>query len=69
MNSTTDIWFIVFLRKMGLKISRFEKDQRQIIRAFFEVNDNDWATLKLAYLQSDLQEIRKIMDNIKELAK
>ncbi|NJO65526.1 MAG: hypothetical protein HC836_47760 [Richelia sp. RM2_1_2] len=68
MKSTSDIWFVAFLKKNKIEMDRYDVIGRGKIKAYFNISDNDWQKMKLAFNKAEISEYKHIIDALKDLA-
>jgi uncharacterized protein YicC (UPF0701 family) len=64
---TTDVWFSSFLIKSGHKISSYDVIERGKLKCYFDLSEDQWKKLKLAFNNSEISEFKQIIDKLKDL--
>lgn len=58
VRSTTDIWFSSFLRMKGHDVKNFEVFSKNKGKFYFDVPEDEWKELRLAFDSSDISKIK-----------
>ena len=67
VRSTTDIWFSSFLRMRGHGVTNFEVFSKNKGKFFFEIPEDVWKELRLAFDSSDISKIKLHQIALKDL--
>lgn len=67
MKYTTDVWFASFLLSKQIKLERYEVVDRNKVRCFFNLTDDDWKKLKVEFNNSEIIKFKGYIDQIKDL--
>ena len=67
MMTTTDLWFASWLIHKGHQLAGFSKLSPRRGSYQFELSEAEWATLKLAFVKSDLSKHKQIQQELKDL--
>ena len=68
MKTTTDLWLASFLIREGNVLTDYKILGHRKVSFIFDISDNDWKSLKLKYLNSEISEFEKIMEKLKDIA-
>lgn len=67
MKETTDIWLASFIRMKGHNVADFEVISKNKAKFKFEVSDEEWRKLKMAFDVSDISKIKLHQIALKDL--
>lgn len=67
MKSTTDIWFSSFLFRKGHKIVKIDNSSGRRASFYFDIDGNDWDSLKLEFGQSEDIQVKYTHEKLKDL--
>lgn len=65
--STTDVWFSAFLQDKGYKLTKFDVITRGKGRYYFDISEEEWRKMKIAFNNSDLMKYKYLIESLKDL--
>ena len=66
--TTTDVWFAAFLQEEGNTIVGLNQITRGKAEFIFELSNEEWTKLKLAFHNSDVARYKLLISQLKDLA-
>ena len=64
---TSDIWFTAFLMKQGHNIAKHDVVARGKVTCYFELSEEKWNDLKLAFAKSEISEYKALIGKVRDL--
>ena len=64
---TTDLMFSAWLRFKGFELSDFQIINRGKGKFIFDINEKDWKSLKLEFINSETGKIKQTIEQLKDL--
>lgn len=68
MKSSTDIWFIGYLKYLGYAIESFDVISKGKVKCNFLISDIDWNKLRLEFANSQFIKYKVAVEQVKDLA-
>jgi len=66
--SSTDVWFISFLKIKGHSIANYDVIGRGKVKCYFDIDDEKWKNLKLEFNKSEISLYKSTIESIKDMA-
>jgi len=67
LKNSTDVWFIAFLMSKGVKIRHYDVLERNRVKCYFELNNDEWKKYKLEFNNSEIVKYKMLIEQVKDL--
>ena len=64
---TTDLWFTSFLQMHDYILAKFEMIRKGKGAYYFDMPDEDWAEMKMKFINDDISKVKQLMESLKDL--